>query len=83
MAYESASVELQSGDLLVAFTDGVTEALDASGNEFGEERLKDFLRSVRGAPAEDVASRLAAAMKAWIGSAEQHDDLTFVVVALR
>ena len=54
-----------------------------SGNEFGEERLKDLLRSVRGAPAEDVASHLAAAMKAWIGDAEQHDDLTCVVVAIR
>jgi sigma-B regulation protein RsbU (phosphoserine phosphatase) len=83
MSYESASVELQSGDLLVAFTDGVTEALDPSGEEFGEERLKDLLRSVRGAPADDVASHLAAAMKAWMGGAEQHDDLTFVVVALR
>jgi predicted permease len=81
--YESASVALQSGDLLVAFTDGVTEALDASGNEFGEERLTDLLRSVRGAPADDVASHLAAAMTAWIGGAEQHDDLTFVVVAIR
>jgi serine phosphatase RsbU (regulator of sigma subunit) len=83
MPYESASVELQSGDLLVAFTDGVTEALDASGDEFGEERLKDLLRSVRGATAADVASHLAAAMTAWIGGAEQHDDLTFVVVAMR
>ena len=83
MPYESASVELQSGDLLVAFTDGVTEALDASGDEFGEERLKDLLRSVRGATAVDVASHLAAAMTAWIGGAEQHDDLTFVVVAMR
>ncbi len=83
MPYESASVELQSGDLLVAFTDGVTEALDPSGDEFGEERLKDLLRSVRGATADDVASHLAAAMKAWIGGAEQHDDLTFVVVAIR
>jgi len=83
MSYESASVELRSGDLLVAFTDGVTEALDTSGNEFGEERLKDLLRSVLGAPADDVASHLAAAMKAWIHGAEQHDDLTFVVVALR
>ncbi len=83
MVYESNSVELQSGNLLVAFTDGVSEALDPSGNEFGEERLKDLLRSVRGAPAEEVASQLAAAMKAWIGDADQHDDLTFVVVAIR
>jgi serine phosphatase RsbU (regulator of sigma subunit) len=83
MSYESASVELQSGDLLVAFTDGVTEALNPSGDEFGEDRLKDLLRSVRGASADDVTAHLAAAMKAWIGGAEQHDDLTFVVVAIR
>jgi len=80
--YVEAEVALQPGDLFVAFTDGVTEALDASGEEFGEDRLKDLLRGVVGAPAEEVSAVLAAQMRAWIAGTEQHDDLTFVVLAV-
>ena len=81
--YEEAHVDLRSGDLLVAFTDGVTEALNAGGEEFGEERLKDLLRGAVGATAEEVSATLAERMREWGAGAEQHDDLTFVVVAVR
>ena len=80
--YEEAAIELSPDDLLVAFTDGVTEALNPLGEEFGEERLKDLLRGAIGVPAETVSATLAERMREWIGAAEQHDDLTFVVVAL-
>lgn len=83
MVYESAAVDLEPGDLLVAFTDGVPEALDPSGQEFGEERLKDLLKRARGSAAPEVASLLTKTMTAWIGTAEQHDDLTFVVLSMR
>jgi sigma-B regulation protein RsbU (phosphoserine phosphatase) len=66
----------------VAFTDGVTEALNADGEDFGEERLKALLRDGAGAPAEQISSTLAAKMREWIGTAEQHDDLTFVVMTV-
>jgi predicted permease len=80
--FQEAVVDLRAGDLLVAFTDGVTEALNAAGEEFGEERLKELLRAGVGASADEVSERLADAMRVWIGTAEQHDDLTFVVVAV-
>jgi sigma-B regulation protein RsbU (phosphoserine phosphatase) len=80
--YGQAAVELRPGDLLVAFTDGVPEALDAGGEEFGEERLTDLLRQSAGRRADEVVSTLTARMRDWIGTAEQHDDLTFVVVSL-
>jgi sigma-B regulation protein RsbU (phosphoserine phosphatase) len=80
--YDDATVDLCSGDLLVAFTDGITEALDSEGQEFGEQRLKDFLRSATGKTAEEISSSLAGRVREWIGDAEQHDDLTFVVVAV-
>jgi predicted permease len=81
--YDDATVDLCPGDLLVAFTDGVTEALDSAGQEFGEERLKDFLCSATGKTAEEISSSLAGRVREWIGDAEQHDDLTFVVVAVK
>ena len=80
--FQEAAIDLRSGDLLVAFTDGVTDALNTAGEEFGEERLKHMLRAAVGAPADEISTRLSDTMRDWIGDAEQHDDLTFVVVAL-
>jgi sigma-B regulation protein RsbU (phosphoserine phosphatase) len=81
--YDEASLDLRPGDLLVAFTDGVTEAMNVAGEEFGEERLKGLLREAAGMPAEEVSTTLARRMRAWSAGAEPHDDLTFVVVAMR
>jgi hypothetical protein len=80
---QEAALDLRPGDLLVAFTDGVTEARSPSGEEFGEARLEELLRAAAGLSAGEVLERLAAAMREWIGGAEQHDDLTVVVVAAR
>ena len=74
--------DLRAGDLLVAFTDGVTEARNADGEEFGEDRLKDFLRGAVGASADEISSTLADRMREWIAGAEQHDDVTFVIAAV-
>jgi sigma-B regulation protein RsbU (phosphoserine phosphatase) len=82
MTYRDADVELRPGDLLVVYTDGVTEALNASGEEFGEERLKALLRGAAGSAAHEVSATLAATMRDWIAGTEQYDDLTFVVVAV-
>jgi len=81
--YEEARIDLRPGDLLVAFTDGVTEAVNAAGEEYGEERLKRLLSDAVGATAQDVSARLAAGVRDWIGAAEQHDDVTVVVLAVR
>ena len=81
--FQEADIDLRTGDLLVAFTDGVTEALNSAGEEFGEERLKEVLCAAVGAAADEISARLAGTMRDWIGNAEQHDDLTFVVVAVK
>ena len=80
--YEAGEVPLLPGDMLVAFTDGVSEALNPAGDEFGEARLEALLVEAVGQSADDISTRLTAAIRDWIGDAEQHDDLTFVVVAL-
>jgi predicted permease len=78
--YEEATVDLHPGDVLVAFTDGVTEALNVREEEFGEERLKDLLRRVAPLPIREITSCIARELRDWIGEAPQHDDLTFVVM---
>jgi len=80
--YEDAELDLCPGDMLVVFTDGVTEARNPEGDEFGDRRLQDLLQRLAGEPADEVASQLAARMREWIAGTEQHDDLTFVVVTL-
>jgi serine phosphatase RsbU (regulator of sigma subunit) len=83
MAYDEARVDLQPGDLVVAFTDGVTEAVNTAGEEFGEDRLKRLLADAVGQTAQEVSTRLAAGVREWIGAAEQHDDVTVVVMAVK
>ncbi|MBM3765902.1 MAG: FtsX-like permease family protein, partial [Acidobacteria bacterium] len=80
MRYEEASVGLQKGDVLIAFTDGVTEAMNPSDEEFGEDRLKALLGDVAKLPIDEMSARIAAEMRGWIREAEQYDDLTFVLM---
>jgi sigma-B regulation protein RsbU (phosphoserine phosphatase) len=79
-SYEEAMVELQPGDVLLAFTDGVPEAQNPKEEEFGEERLKGLLRSSSYLPVDQMASTIASELKRWIDDAPQFDDLTFVLV---
>jgi sigma-B regulation protein RsbU (phosphoserine phosphatase) len=78
--YEEADLELVPGDLMVAFTDGVPEALNAEGEEFGEERLKELLHASNGCGAEEISVRISSQVRDWMGTAEQHDDVTIVVM---
>ena len=61
---------------------GVIHDFIETGEEFGEDRLKEVLRATVCTPADAISKRLADAMREWIGDAEQYDDLTFVVVAM-
>lgn len=80
-AYEQAELRLTPGDRLAAFTDGVTEAPDAEGAEFGEERLLALL-SGTGAP-QATAEDVVAAVDRFVGEAPQFDDLTCLLVTFR
>ncbi|MBV9226577.1 MAG: SpoIIE family protein phosphatase [Acidobacteriaceae bacterium] len=79
-SYEEAVVDLRPGDVLLAFTDGVTEALNPKEEEFGEERLKGLLRRVAHLPINEITSCIARELRQWIAEAPQHDDLTFIVM---
>ena len=78
--YETGRTILGVGDILVIYTDGVTEARDEDGKEFGEDRL---LALVAQPPEERAALTLAAVMRKldeFVGGAPQHDDITCLVV---
>jgi sigma-B regulation protein RsbU (phosphoserine phosphatase) len=78
--YEQGSVTLGEGDLLVAFTDGISEAMTANDQEWGEERLIEAVLSVRTPAAPAVLiSHIMAAADSFVAGAPQHDDMTLVV----
>ncbi len=81
--YEQDVVQLADGDLLVAYTDGVTEAFDASGEEFGEDRLRLAIESASGRPAAEVTQAIVEAVRAFSADTPQHDDITLVVARVR
>ena len=80
--YRNNRVQLESGDHLVLFTDGVTEAEDAYGAEFGEERVMRVLQHVSGWSAEDVRRALMDAVTRHCGG-NFRDDATVVVLAVQ
>ncbi|MBI4788720.1 MAG: SpoIIE family protein phosphatase [Chloroflexi bacterium] len=77
--YEESFVRMDVGDLLVLYTDGVTDATDEQEQPFGEERLRRVLLDHRGASAADVTAGLQSALRDFIGATAQFDDITVVV----
>ena len=81
--FEEEEIQLLSGDMLVAFTDGVIEARNVLGEEFGEDRLIDILLDSGRLHAAGIESRILRAVEDWTAEAEQEDDLTLVILKVR
>ena len=79
--YLRGTTELQSGDCLLLFTDGVTEAMNGVGEEFGEDRLMDVLRNHTADP-NDYCKRIMAAINQFSKGA-LHDDATLLAVVMK
>lgn len=77
---QSAQVDLRPGDVLVLFTDGVTEAINDREEEFGEERLLSVIMENRNLPAADILEKILAAITGFAGDHPQHDDITLMVI---
>jgi sigma-B regulation protein RsbU (phosphoserine phosphatase) len=82
-SYEQETIKIQSGDLLVAYTDGVTEARNASDQEFGEARLRSVIESSTWASTQELSERIVSSVHEWCGDVPPHDDLTLVVMKVR
>jgi sigma-B regulation protein RsbU (phosphoserine phosphatase) len=80
--YQQAHCDLLPGDVLIAFTDGVSEAMTADGDEWGEERFIKAAQECRRLGAAEIITRLMAGADAFAAGAPQHDDMTLVVVKI-
>ena len=77
---EQKTLSLASGDVVLFYTDGVTEAMNPADEEFGEERLAEILCCHRHEPAQAIADAIDAAVRAFASGAAQSDDFTFVLL---
>ncbi|HZE88347.1 MAG TPA: SpoIIE family protein phosphatase, partial [Verrucomicrobiae bacterium] len=79
-AYEEAGAVLGRGGIVVVFSDGISEASNAAGDEFGEDRIASLAVASRGLSAEQIRDGLFAAVDSWSEGLERNDDQTLVVL---
>lgn len=81
--YEVGEVELKPSDLLVLYSDGVSEAQSGGGVEFGVRRLCELVENHGDKPIRDIQTEVLDAIRSWTGKAEPQDDLTILLVRAR
>lgn len=78
--YSEGATLMDAGALLIVYSDGLTEARDAAGREFGEPRLRELLGSCRDRSPEEIGRRILDEVDSHVGDARLHDDLSLVVI---
>ena len=82
VSYDEVTFPLFVGDVYVFYSDGVTEAMNAAGEEFSAERLLEVVAGARDQPASDIVARVAAAIDQHRGGTPPNDDSTIVVLRI-
>src|SRR3954451_5197713 len=77
--YGEKHLQMEQGDMLVAYTDGIVEPENAYGEMFGEDRLKDLLIKYANVDSSEIIARTMEAVNVWTGAGELQDDMTMVV----
>lgn len=78
--YEEGSVEMAPGDVLVIYSDGLTEAENEAGDEFGGERLQGMLLGLRGLPPHEIGVAILDRVDEFLGGARLTDDLSLAII---
>ena len=82
-AYEQDTVQMKSDDLLFLYTDGLTEALNVDGEEFGATRIMETLKSIASLSVDQIRDEVVQRVKDWCKGMSLYDDLTFVVMKVK
>jgi phosphoserine phosphatase RsbU/P len=77
--WEPGQIKLERGDLFVAFTDGISEAMNHADDEWGEEGMMETARAMRGAPAKAILENIVRSADGFVAGAPQYDDMTLIV----
>ena len=78
--YQETKLQLDSGDLAIFYTDGVVEAMNKKGKMYGFDRFLEVIKGNSGLDADIFLEKLINDINSFVGKAEQHDDLTIVVI---
>jgi phosphoserine phosphatase RsbU/P len=78
--YTYGELELRAGDLLVGYTDGISEAMNTAEEEWGEDRMLEQLKVCYGSPAKDILTFIVERADEFAAGAKQHDDMTMIVI---
>jgi phosphoserine phosphatase RsbU/P len=81
--YEPRSTQLETGDVVVIYTDGVTEAVNAANQMFGDERLIELSRQITGLSAAEIKDQILRAVIAFTGEVPQGDDITLIALKMK
>jgi sigma-B regulation protein RsbU (phosphoserine phosphatase) len=79
---EEQTIPLREGDLYVFFTDGISEAMNAADDCFGEERLGRIVEEHSHLPSDELRERILREIEAFVGDAPQHDDMTMILLRI-
>lgn len=80
MPYESETIQLEKGDYIITFTDGVTEAMNSAEEEYSDENLEELCKDLKTQSAEEAKELILADVKKFTAGFEQSDDLTLMVI---
>lgn len=78
--YEQGELLLDDGDVVLFYTDGLSEAEDETGEQYGEDRILQLLREHRHLPPEGIQAKLVEDVKTFVGDASLQDDMTLIVL---
>jgi sigma-B regulation protein RsbU (phosphoserine phosphatase) len=78
--YQQASLTIAPGDIFVAFTDGISEAMNNADEEWGEDQLAETIKACDGLTPSEIIARVMQTADTFVAGAKQHDDMTLVVL---
>ena len=83
LPYSDKELQLHPGDKVFLFTDGVSECMNESNEEYGEQRIETFLRNAEDKAATELVFAMVRELRDYQGKADQHDDITLLCLGIQ
>jgi len=80
LQYKEGTLQMEPGDTLVMYTDGVTEAMKASHEELGPERFEQILQNARDMDSQEIVKAVKTGIADFVGDTRKSDDMTMLVI---